>query len=99
MPIEDVHWMITDPLFYALAIPAILITGISKSGFGGAMGGVVFGLIVGQMLTRGTGYGPVFAIAGSLHVIAFLLILATVRRVQPVQDTGEVLVVRPKTNP
>jgi len=29
--------MITDPLFYALAIPAILITGISKSGFGGCM--------------------------------------------------------------
>jgi len=68
-------------------------------GFGGAMGGVVFGLIVGQMLTQGTGYGPVFAIAGSLHVIAFFLILATVRRVQPVQDTGEVLVVRPKDNP
>ncbi len=51
-------------------------------GFGGAMGGVVFGLIVGQMLKHGTGYGPVFAIAGSLHVLAFMLILATVRKVQ-----------------
>jgi MFS transporter, ACS family, hexuronate transporter len=56
-------------------------------GFGGAMGGVIFGLIVGQMLTRGTGYGPVFAVAGSLHVLAFLLILLTVRRVQPVRAT------------
>ena len=52
-------------------------------GFGGAMGGVVFGLIVGQMLKHGTGYGPVFGIAGSLHVIAFLLILVTVPKVEP----------------
>lgn len=27
--------MITDPLFYLVAIPAVLITGISKGGFGG----------------------------------------------------------------
>jgi uncharacterized membrane protein YfcA len=37
--------MITDPLFYALAIPAILVTGISKSGFGGAMGGLAVPLM------------------------------------------------------
>ena len=37
--------MITDPLFYALAVPAILITGISKSGFGGAMGGLAVPLM------------------------------------------------------
>jgi len=37
--------MITDPLFYALAIPAILVTGISKSGFGGAMGGLAVPLL------------------------------------------------------
>ncbi|KEA65471.1 membrane protein [Marinobacterium lacunae] len=30
--------MITDPLFYAAAIPAILIVGISKGGFGGGLG-------------------------------------------------------------
>lgn len=32
--------MLTDPLFYAFAIPAILLTGISKGGFGSALGGV-----------------------------------------------------------
>ncbi len=32
--------MIADPLFYVLAVPAILMTGISKSGFGGALGGL-----------------------------------------------------------
>ena len=37
--------MITDPLFYALAIPAILITGLSKAGFGGAMGGLAVPLM------------------------------------------------------
>ncbi|MEP1030613.1 MAG: sulfite exporter TauE/SafE family protein, partial [Alphaproteobacteria bacterium] len=26
--------MITDPLFYLLAVPAVLIAGISKGGFG-----------------------------------------------------------------
>lgn len=51
-------------------------------GFGGAMGGVVFGLLVGQMLGHGTGYGPVFAIAGTLHIIAFLVILATIPKVE-----------------
>jgi ACS family hexuronate transporter-like MFS transporter len=54
-------------------------------GFGGAMGGVVFGEIVGQMLKRGTGYAPVFAIASGLHVAAFLLILAAVRHIRPIR--------------
>jgi ACS family hexuronate transporter-like MFS transporter len=52
-------------------------------GFGGAMGGVVFGTIVGQMLGHGTGYGPVFAIAATLHVVAFLIILVTVPAIAP----------------
>lgn len=30
--------MIDDPLFYVLAVPAILIVGISKGGFGGGLG-------------------------------------------------------------
>lgn len=30
--------MITDPLFYALAVPAVIIYGISKGGFGGGFG-------------------------------------------------------------
>jgi ACS family hexuronate transporter-like MFS transporter len=52
-------------------------------GFGGAMGGVVFNLVVGAMLDRGTGYGPVFAIVSTLHVLAFVVILAAVRRIRP----------------
>jgi hypothetical protein len=32
-----------------------------------------------------TGYKIVFALSSSFHILAFLLILATVRRVQPVE--------------
>ena len=52
-------------------------------GFGGAMGGVVFGLAAGYLLDHGFGYGTVFGIVSTLHVAGFLVILATVRRVQP----------------
>ena len=57
-------------------------------GFGGAMGGVVFGLIVGYLLDHGFGYAVVFAIVSTLHVIAFLVILLTVRRVEPLFVKG-----------
>jgi ACS family hexuronate transporter-like MFS transporter len=53
-------------------------------GFGGAMGGVVLNLVGGRILDNlglERGYEIVFAISSSLHVLAFFLILATVRRV------------------
>jgi uncharacterized protein len=37
--------VVTDPLFYALAIPAFLITGISKGGFGSGLGSVAVPLL------------------------------------------------------
>ena len=52
-------------------------------GFGGAMGGVVFGLVVGYLLDHGHGYATVFAIVSTLHITAFLLILITVRTIHP----------------
>jgi len=36
------------------------------------------------MVTR-HGYGPAFFVAGILHPLAFLVILATVRRIHPLQ--------------
>ena len=53
-------------------------------GFGGAMGGVVFNLIAGRILDSGLGYGVVFSIVGTFHVIAFVVILLTIRRIEPV---------------
>lgn len=51
-------------------------------GFGGAIGGVAFGLVAGYLLDHGFGYGPVFAMAGSFHVIAFLIILISIPRIE-----------------
>lgn len=53
-------------------------------GFGGAMGGVVFGLVVGYLLDHGFGYGVVFGLVSTFHVLAFCVILLTVRTVRPV---------------
>ncbi len=53
-------------------------------GFGGAMGGIAFGQFVGYLLDHGFGYGPVFAMAGSFHVIAFVVILIAIPVVTPV---------------
>lgn len=52
-------------------------------GFGGAMGGVVLGQLAGYLLDHGFSYTPVLVIAGSLHVAAFLVILACVPTVRP----------------
>ena len=52
-------------------------------GFGGAMGGIAFGQLVGYLLDRGFGYGLVFTLAGSFHVLAFLIILFTIPVVAP----------------
>lgn len=53
-------------------------------GFGGAMGGIVFGLVVGWLLDHGFGYGPVFAVVSVLHLIAFCVILLTIRVIGPI---------------
>lgn len=70
-----------------MILPTDLVPGRSVGsvagmvGFGGAMGGVVFGLVVGWVLDHGYGYSPVFALAGSFHVLAFLLILLAIPRI------------------
>ena len=58
-------------------------------GFGGAMGGVVFGQVVGYLLDHGFGYGLVFALAGSFHLVAFAIICLAIPRIEPLRvDTG-----------
>jgi len=51
-------------------------------GLGGAMGGVVFGQLAGWLLDHGFSYAPVLAIAGSLHIVAFVVLLTMVRSLQ-----------------
>lgn len=54
-------------------------------GFGGAMGGIAFGQLVGYLLDHGVGYGVVFTLAGMFHVIAFLVILLTIPSFEPAE--------------
>jgi ACS family hexuronate transporter-like MFS transporter len=51
-------------------------------GLGGAMGGVVLGQTAGYLLDHGFSYKPVLAIAGSLHVIAFGVIMILAPRIK-----------------
>ena len=57
-------------------------------GFGGAMGGLLMNLVAGRLLDAGFGYGAVFNIVGTLHVIAFAVILIAIPRIGPVQPAG-----------
>jgi len=52
-------------------------------GFGGAMGGIAFGQLVGYLLDHGVGYGVVLTMAGTFHVIAFIVILVMIPLFQP----------------
>jgi ACS family hexuronate transporter-like MFS transporter len=55
-------------------------------GFGGAIGGVIFGQVVGYLLDHGFGYAVVFALAGSFHVVAFAVICLLVPDISPISQ-------------
>jgi ACS family hexuronate transporter-like MFS transporter len=57
-------------------------------GFGGAIGGVIFNLVVGRLLGAGFGYPFVFAIVSTFHVAAFGIVLLTNRRIRPLDLTS-----------
>jgi ACS family hexuronate transporter-like MFS transporter len=52
-------------------------------GLGGAMGGVVLGQLAGWLLDHGFSYAPVLWVAGSMHLLAFLVICVMIRRIGP----------------
>lgn len=52
-------------------------------GFGGAMGGIAFGQLVGYLLDHHVGYGVVLTLTGTFHIIAFLVILVAIPLFQP----------------
>jgi ACS family hexuronate transporter-like MFS transporter len=54
-------------------------------GFGGAIGGALFGIVAGFLLGHGFGYGALFFIVGTFHLIGFLAILLLGGRVQPLK--------------
>ena len=52
-------------------------------GFGGAIGGAVFGIVAGYLLQHGFGYQTLFILVGSFHLIGFLAIVLVGGRIQP----------------
>ncbi len=54
-------------------------------GFGGAIGGAIFGVIAGFLLSRGFGYSTLFLIVGTFHLIGFFAILLFVGKVLPLK--------------
>jgi ACS family hexuronate transporter-like MFS transporter len=54
-------------------------------GFGGAMGGLLMNLAAGRLLDAGFTYATVFDIVGTLHVIAFGVILLAIPRIRPLE--------------
>lgn len=58
-------------------------------GFGGAMGGVVLGQVVGWLRDHGYSYTPALVISGSLHVVAFILICLVIPKIQPLRIATE----------
>jgi ACS family hexuronate transporter-like MFS transporter len=55
-------------------------------GFGGSMGGAIFGLIAGALLGRGFSYGTLFVLVGTFHLIGFLVLVSVGGRIQPLRS-------------
>jgi ACS family hexuronate transporter-like MFS transporter len=55
-------------------------------GFGGAMGGAIFGMVAGYLLQHGFGYQTLFILVGSFHLIGFLAIVLFGGRIQPLSS-------------
>lgn len=55
-------------------------------GFGGAIGGAVFGVVAGYLLDHGFGYSHLFLVVGSFHVLAFVAILVFGGRLHPLKS-------------
>ena len=52
-------------------------------GFGGALGGAIFGFVAGYLLQHGFGYQTLFILVGSFHLIGFLAIFFLGGRIRP----------------
>jgi ACS family hexuronate transporter-like MFS transporter len=55
-------------------------------GFGGAIGGAIFGVVAGYLLQHGFGYQPLFILVGSFHIVGFLAIALIGGRIQPLSS-------------
>jgi|SRR6187402_621694 len=54
-------------------------------GFGGAIGGAIFGVVAGYLLSHGFGYPTLFVLVGTFHLIGFLAIVVFGGKIHPLQ--------------
>lgn len=54
-------------------------------GFGGAIGGGIFGLVAGHLLDHGFGYATLFVLLGTFHLIGYTTILLFAGKIQPLR--------------
>jgi MFS transporter, ACS family, hexuronate transporter len=54
-------------------------------GFGGSIGGALFGLVAGSLLGHGYSYGMLFVLVGTFHLIGFLTLVFWGGRIQPLR--------------
>jgi ACS family hexuronate transporter-like MFS transporter len=54
-------------------------------GFGGAIGGAIFGVVAGWLLDHGFGYGTLFVMVGTFHLIGYSAILLFAGKIQPLR--------------
>jgi MFS transporter, ACS family, hexuronate transporter len=64
-------------------------------GFGGAIGGAIFGVVAGFMLSHGFGYATLFLIVGTFHLIGFAAILLLGGNIQPLRSADLLPTVSP----
>jgi ACS family hexuronate transporter-like MFS transporter len=55
-------------------------------GFGGAIGGAIFGIVAGYLLAHGFGYTTLFVLVGTFHLIGFLAISLFAGEIQPLRS-------------
>jgi ACS family hexuronate transporter-like MFS transporter len=55
-------------------------------GFGGSLGGAIFGLVAGALLGHGFSYGTLFVLVGTFHLIGFLALVLFGGRIQPLRS-------------
>jgi len=54
-------------------------------GFGGAMGGAIFGVVAGYLLEHGFGYPTLFVLFGTFHLIGFAAIVLLGGKIHPLR--------------
>jgi ACS family hexuronate transporter-like MFS transporter len=55
-------------------------------GFGGAMGGALFGVVAGYLLQHGFGYQTLFILVGSFHLVGFVAIILVGGTIRPLSS-------------